>query len=190
MPNLDAIVKAYDIRGTVPDQLDAQTARALGIAFAQFAHGQTVAIAHDMRPSGPELVDAFQRGVLSQGVDVVNLGLASSDLLYYASANSMSPPQCSRRHTILQYNGIKFCLSEHARLELTTDFGKLRHWLKMFSTVRDLCPRPTGTLQPSKSCWPNLRIMWSVSSTKRTCARFDRRRHRQWNGRSRCASHL
>ncbi|MEK7293295.1 MAG: phosphomannomutase/phosphoglucomutase, partial [Actinomycetota bacterium] len=112
MPNLDAIVKAYDIRGTVPDQLDAQTARALGIAFAQFAHGQTVAIAHDMRPSGPELVDAFQRGVLSQGVDVVNLGLASSDLLYYASGKlDVAAAMFTASHNPAQYNGIKFCLS-------------------------------------------------------------------------------
>jgi phosphomannomutase len=110
--NLDAIVKAYDIRGTVPDQLDAPTAKALGVAFAQFAHGKTVAIAHDMRPSGPELVDAFQRGVLSQGVDVVNLGLASSDLLYYASGKLDAPAAMfTASHNPAQYNGIKLCLS-------------------------------------------------------------------------------
>ena len=104
MPSLDAIVKAYDIRGTVPDQLDAQTAQALGIAFAQFSRGRMIAVAHDMRPSGPELVDAFQRGVLSQGIDVVNLGLASSDLLYYASgkldvAAAMFTASCSAAST-------------------------------------------------------------------------------------------
>ena len=112
MPNLDAIVKAYDIRGIVPDQLDANTARALGVAFAKFAGGQTIAIAHDMRPSGPELVDAFQRGVLSQGVDVVNLGLASSDLLYYASGKlDVAAAMFTASHNPAQYNGIKLCLS-------------------------------------------------------------------------------
>lgn len=112
MPNLDAIVKAYDVRGTVPDQLDAQAARALGIAFAQFAKAQSILVAHDMRPSGPELVDAFQRGVLSQGVNVINLGLASSDLLYFASGKLNAPgAMFTASHNPAQYNGIKFCLA-------------------------------------------------------------------------------
>ena len=111
MPNLDAIVKAYDVRGIVPDQLDASIARALGVAFAKFSGGKTIAIAHDMRPSGPELVDAFQRGVLSQGVDVVNLGLASSDLVYYASGKLDVPAAMfTASHNPAQYNGIKMCL--------------------------------------------------------------------------------
>ena len=76
VPDLDAIVKAYDIRGIVPDQLDADVAYAIGVAFAKFAQAPHIVIAHDMRPSGPELVDAFQRGVLAHGVSVTNLGLA------------------------------------------------------------------------------------------------------------------
>ena len=76
MANLDAIVKAYDIRGVVPDQLDAQAAYALGVSFAKFTGASAVVVAHDMRPSGPELVDAFQRGLLVHGVSVTNLGLA------------------------------------------------------------------------------------------------------------------
>jgi phosphomannomutase len=69
-PELDQIVKAYDIRGTVPDQLDADVAHAVGIAFARFAAADEILVARDMRPSGPQLVDAFTRGVLEQGVDV------------------------------------------------------------------------------------------------------------------------
>ena len=84
MPNLEAVVKAYDIRGTVPDQLDATLTHALGVAFAKFSAAKTVVVAHDMRPSGPDLVEAFQRGLTEQGVDVINLGLASTDLLYFA----------------------------------------------------------------------------------------------------------
>ena len=112
MPDLNAIVKAYDIRGIVPDQLDADVAYAIGVAFAKFANAPHIVIAHDMRPSGPELVDAFQRGVLAHGVSVTNLGLASSDLLYYASGKLDSPgAMFTASHNPAQYNGIKCCLS-------------------------------------------------------------------------------
>jgi phosphomannomutase len=112
VPDLNAIVKAYDIRGIVPDQLDADVAYAIGVAFAKFAQAPHIVIAHDMRPSGPELVDAFQRGVLAHGVSVTNLGLASSDLLYYASGKLDSPgAMFTASHNPAQYNGIKCCLS-------------------------------------------------------------------------------
>ena len=91
MPDLNAIVKAYDIRGIVPEQLDASAAYAFGVAFAKFTGASAIVVAHDMRPSGPELVDAFQRGALAHGVDVTNVGLASSDLLYYASGKFNMP---------------------------------------------------------------------------------------------------
>jgi phosphomannomutase len=112
VPNLDAIVKAYDIRGTVPDQLDATVAYALGVAFAKFTGADAIVVAHDMRPSGLELVDAFQRGALTHGVDVTNLGLASSDLLYYASGKfDMPGAMFTASHNPAQYNGIKCCLA-------------------------------------------------------------------------------
>ena len=94
MADLHAVVKAYDIRGTVPDQLDENLARALGIAFASFSGASTVVVAHDMRPSGPGLLEAFQQGLTSMGVDVVNLGLASTDLLYFASGSMTSVMSC------------------------------------------------------------------------------------------------
>ncbi|MFM2180880.1 MAG: hypothetical protein RIR54_174, partial [Actinomycetota bacterium] len=87
MPNLDAVVKAYDVRGTVPDQFDESLARAFGVAFAKFTKASSVVVAHDMRPSGPGLVAAFEDGVTSCGASVVNLGLASTDLLYFASGS-------------------------------------------------------------------------------------------------------
>ena len=109
---LDAIVKAYDIRGTVPDQLDADVAHALGVAFAVFAKSPHLIVANDMRPSGPELVDAFARGVMEQGVDVVNVGLASTDLLYFAAGRLDAPgAMFTASHNPAQYNGIKLCLS-------------------------------------------------------------------------------
>jgi phosphomannomutase len=112
VPNLDAIVKAYDIRGTVPDQLDASAAYAFGVAFAKFSGASSIVVAHDMRPSGLELIDAFQRGALTHGVDVTNLGLASSDLLYYASGKFNVPgAMFTASHNPAQYNGIKCCLA-------------------------------------------------------------------------------
>ena len=112
MPDLDAIVKAYDIRGTVPEQLDSSVAYALGVAFVRFTGARAIVVAHDMRPSGPELVDAFQRGALAHGVNVTNLGLASSDLLYYASGRMDVPgAMFTASHNPAQYNGIKCCFA-------------------------------------------------------------------------------
>ena len=112
MPDLNAIVKAYDIRGIVPEQLDASAAYAFGVAFAKFTNASAIVVAHDMRPSGPELVNAFQRGALAHGVDVTNVGLASSDLLYYASGKfNMPGAMFTASHNPAQYNGIKCCLA-------------------------------------------------------------------------------
>ena len=110
MPDLDAVVKAYDVRGTVPDQLDESLARAFGVAFAQYTKATSVVVAHDMRPSGPSLVAAFEDGVTACGATVVNLGLASTDLLYYASGNMDLPgAMFTASHNPAQYNGIKMC---------------------------------------------------------------------------------
>jgi phosphomannomutase len=109
---LDAIVKAYDVRGTVPDQLNTDVAYALGVGFAIFAKADRVLVGRDMRPSGPELVEAFIRGVLEQGVDVVDLGLASTDLVYFAAGTLDAPgAMFTASHNPAQYNGVKFCLS-------------------------------------------------------------------------------
>jgi len=110
MSVLDEIVKAYDIRGVVPDQLSPDIARALGTAFAACAGADTVLLARDMRPSGPELADAFADGLQEQGIDVIDLGLASSDLLYYASGSRDLPGVIfTASHNPAEYNGIKFC---------------------------------------------------------------------------------
>ena len=109
---LDDIVKAYDVRGTVPDQLNTDVAHALGVGFARFCGTPRVLVARDMRPSGPELVDAFSRGVMEQGIDVVDLGLASTDLMYYAAGTLDAPgAMFTASHNPAGYNGVKFCLS-------------------------------------------------------------------------------
>src|SRR5262245_56861307 len=112
MSVLDEIVKAYDIRGTVPDQLNADIAHALGVGFAVFCGADRVLLARDMRRSGEELADAFARGVMEQGVDVVDLGLASTDLVYYAAGSLDTPgAMFTASHNPAQYNGLKLCLS-------------------------------------------------------------------------------
>ena len=118
MASLDSIFKAYDVRGLVPEQLDDTLAYAIGAAFARFASdagdgvGNGVVVARDMRPSGVDLTEAFIRGVTEQGVDVVDLGLASTDLLYYASGRlGAAGAVFTASHNPAQYNGIKFCLA-------------------------------------------------------------------------------
>ena len=109
---LDQIVKAYDIRGTVPDQLDPEIAYALGVGFAGFTRTKVAIVARDMRPSGIELAEAFARGLMEQGVDVIDLGLASTDLLYFAAGRLDAPGAIfTASHNPAQYNGVKFCLS-------------------------------------------------------------------------------
>jgi phosphomannomutase len=114
---LDRLIKAYDVRGVVPDDLSPEIARLVGAAFVRVVGAAAadggpgaVVVGHDMRPSGPDLVAAFADGVTSQGVDVVEIGLASTDQLYYA-AGSLNLPGAmfTASHNPAQYNGIKLC---------------------------------------------------------------------------------
>ena len=110
--DLSTIIKAYDVRGLVPAELDADIARALGAAFARFAGAPRIVTARDMRTSGLELSAAFAAGVTSQGVDVVEAGLGSTDLLYYAAGTLDLPgAMFTASHNPARYNGIKLCLA-------------------------------------------------------------------------------
>ncbi len=112
MLSLDRIFKAYDIRGKVPEELDAEVTRAVGGAFAAFTKAPLIVVGRDMRPSGVDLGAAFAEGVLDQGVDVVDLGLASTDYLYYAAGALDAPgAMFTASHNPAKYNGIKLCLS-------------------------------------------------------------------------------
>ena len=107
-----AIFKAYDVRGTYPDQIDERVAEALGSAFATFAQSPTIVMARDMRTSGVTLSESFARGVRAVGVDVVDLGLASTDFLYFASGYLNLPgTMFTASHNPAKYNGIKLCLA-------------------------------------------------------------------------------
>jgi phosphomannomutase len=112
-PRLEPIVKAYDVRGRSPEQLDATLARALGEAFAHevgVAGGGRVVVGHDMRDTSPVLARAFGEGVRSTGADVVEIGLASTDMLYFASGD-LDLPGCmvTASHNPAVYNGLKLC---------------------------------------------------------------------------------
>jgi len=112
--DLSAIVKAYDIRGVVGEQLDADVARRLGAGFARLVSGDAnasaVAIGRDMRDSSPELAAAFADGVTGQGLDVVDIGLASTDLLYFAAGRLQLPGvMLTASHNPARYNGFKMC---------------------------------------------------------------------------------
>jgi phosphomannomutase len=116
MSVLDQIVKAYDIRGTVPDQLNADVAHALGVGFAHHvrnsSNAERIVIARDMRPSGPRFVEAFSRGVLEHGLDVIDLGLGSTDMMYYASGVLDAPgAMFTASHNPAGYNGVKLCVA-------------------------------------------------------------------------------
>jgi phosphomannomutase len=134
MRNLDQIIKAYDIRGTYPEQLNAELSREVGVAFVEVLGLRksdggpgAVVIGHDMRPSGPELVAAFTDGVMSQGVDVIQIGLASTDALYFASGHLNLPgAMFTASHNPAQYNGIKLCKSGAAPVGQESGLGEIK----------------------------------------------------------------
>jgi phosphomannomutase len=106
------IVKANDIRGLVGEQLDARVTRALGEAFGRAvgAQARQVVVGHDMRDSSPDLVRAFTAGVTAAGLDVVRIGLCSTDGLYYASgALGLPGAMFTASHNPAEWNGIKLC---------------------------------------------------------------------------------
>ena len=111
-----SIFKAYDIRGLVDEEITPDFTFAVGAAFARFLKIQrepaTVVIGEDMRPSSPALAEAFSAGVTSQGLDVIRIGLASTDLLYFAAGKLNLPgAMFTASHNPAAYNGIKLCFS-------------------------------------------------------------------------------
>jgi phosphomannomutase len=109
--SLQKIVGAYDVRGLVDSELTPEVAEALGVAWVstQLLAGQTVIIGHDMRPSSPELADHLARGAVAAGANVIELGLASTDMVYYASGSlNASAVMITASHNPASYNGLKF----------------------------------------------------------------------------------
>jgi phosphomannomutase len=129
--DLDAVFKAYDIRGLSPGELGPEGCRRIGAAFARFAadtDGATrVLVARDMRPTGVELSAAFAEGVLDQGLDVVDLGLASTDVAYFAAGHLGAPAAMfTASHNPAAYNGIKVCLAAAKPVGADTGLDKVK----------------------------------------------------------------
>jgi phosphomannomutase len=138
--DLSKIVKAYDIRGVVPDELDAEVARAVGAAFAIFTKAPRIVIAHDMRESSGPLSQAVAEGAASQGTDVIMAGLASTDMIYFA-AGSLDIPgvMLTASHNPAKYNGIKLCLAGARPVGQETGLADIR------ALIESGIPEYTGT---------------------------------------------
>jgi phosphomannomutase len=137
--DLAAVIKAYDVRGVVGEQIDAALVRDLGAATACLLRAEggpegaarTVVVGHDMRPSSPELVAAFAEGVAAHGLDVVNIGLASTDMLYFASgALDVPGAMFTASHNPARYNGIKLCRAGAAPIGADTGLGAIREMVE------------------------------------------------------------
>ncbi|SEQ71232.1 phosphomannomutase/phosphoglucomutase [Lentzea albida] len=127
MRDLSGIVKAYDIRGVVGEQLDAGLVRDFGAAFARLVGGPAIVIGHDMRDSSPELSRAFAEGAQAQGVNVISIGLASTDMLYFASGKLDLPgAMFTASHNPAQYNGIKMCRAGASPVGQDTGLAQIR----------------------------------------------------------------
>ncbi|MFM7542557.1 MAG: phosphomannomutase/phosphoglucomutase [Actinomycetales bacterium] len=116
MELVDRLIKAYDIRGLVGSELTPEFAFTTGVAFASFLEMKkepaTVIVGEDMRPSSPELATAFSAGLISQSFDVIRIGLAATDQLYFASGSRNLPgAMFTASHNPAEYNGVKLCLS-------------------------------------------------------------------------------
>ena len=145
--DLSGIFKAYDIRGVVPDQLDEDAARRIGAAFAHWSRAPRIAVGRDVRPSSPGLAAAFSGGVASRGVGVMDLGLASTDLLYLASGQ-LDVPGCmlTASHNPPHYNGLKLCLAGAAPVGQDTGLREIRG----LAERDEYPPAPgRGTIEPA-----------------------------------------
>ncbi|SDS27149.1 phosphomannomutase [Paraoerskovia marina] len=166
MSDLTQIIKAYDVRGVVPDQWDAEVARAIGAAFArvvvipEWAHvpadGEPaepadrpgIVVGQDMRESGDTLVEAFADGVVSAGVDVVRIGLCSTDGLYHAAGVLERPgAMFTASHNPAQYNGIKMCRAGARPVGLASGLAEVRRLAQEYLDSGFPAPSPTpGTV--------------------------------------------
>ena len=125
--DLSRVFKAYDVRGVVPDELDADLVRRIGAAFAAWSGAPEILVGRDCRLSSPDLAAALTEGATSWDVDVVDLGLASTDLLYFASGSLDRPGvMITASHNPKEYNGLKFCLAGAKPVGEDSGLGEIR----------------------------------------------------------------
>ncbi|MPY36754.1 phosphomannomutase/phosphoglucomutase [Streptomyces adustus] len=143
--DLSQIVKAYDVRGVVPDQWDETLAELFGAAFVQVTGADAIVTGHDMRPSSPGLSGAFARGAAARGADVTEIGLCSTDQLYYASGSLGLPgAMFTASHNPARYNGIKMCRAGAAPVGQDTGLTE----------IRELAERWSGSGAPAPAATP------------------------------------
>jgi phosphomannomutase len=131
MRDLGKLIKAYDIRGTVPDQVDESFAYDVGAAFARLTGADRIVTVRDMRASSPGLAAAFAAGANSQGADIIDAGLGSTDLLYFASGHLGLPGVVvTASHNPAGYNGLKLCRAGAAPVGQDTGLGDIRRMLE------------------------------------------------------------
>jgi phosphomannomutase len=146
---LEKIIKAYDIRGLVKDEITPDFSFSLGVAFAKFLEYErepaTIVVGEDMRPSSPLLADAFSDGVISQGMDVIRIGLASTDMLYFASGKLNLPGiMFTASHNPAKYNGMKLCKSGARPIGQETGLVKIRQLIEQGVPISN---RPIGSMR-------------------------------------------
>jgi len=146
---LEKIIKAYDIRGLVKDEITPDFSFSLGIAFAKFLEYErepaTIVVGEDMRPSSPLLADAFSDGVISQGMDVIRIGLSSTDMLYFASGKLNLPGiMFTASHNPAKYNGMKLCKSGARPIGQETGLVKIRQLIEQGVPISN---RPIGSMR-------------------------------------------
>ncbi len=148
MADLSQIVKAYDVRGVYPDQLDDRLAKLFGAAFVEVTGADAIVVGHDMRPSSPGLASNFAQGAMSRGADATVIGLCSTDQLYYASgALDLPGAMFTASHNPAQYNGIKLCRAGAAPVGQDTGLAQIRELVEQWlADGVPPSPRPEGKL--------------------------------------------
>ncbi|MEV6795105.1 phosphomannomutase/phosphoglucomutase [Streptomyces sp. NPDC051320] len=146
--DLSQVVKAYDVRGVVPDQWDESVAELLGAAFVQVTDASAIVVGHDMRPSSPGLSAAFAHGAAARGADVTLIGLCSTDQLYFASGQLGLPgAMFTASHNPAQYNGIKMCRAGASPVGQDTGLTEIRTLVEDWSvTGAPAAARNPGTV--------------------------------------------
>ena len=139
--SLDAIFKAYDVRGLYPEELDEALARRIGNAFAHFTGAQQLIVGHDMRPSSEPLSAAFVEGATLAGADVTDIGLCSTDVVYFAAGKLDAPgAMFTASHNPAQYNGIKLCRAGAAPVGEQTGLTQIKEMVEAGVTSRGESP--------------------------------------------------
>lgn len=169
--DLSQLVKAYDVRGVVPDQWDESMAELFGAAFVQVTGAEAIVIGHDMRPSSPGLSRAFARGAAARGVDVTEIGLCSTDQLYYASgALDLPGAMFTASHNPAKYNGIKMCRAGASPVGQDTGLSEIRElvesWLDSGAPVPDGTPGTITARDTLEDYAGHLRSLVDLSSIR------------------------